>query len=161
MVVLIFLVWLILNGKVTVEICLFGLLISAALFFFMCRFADYSVRKELLLYRLLPLLMQYAAVLVAEIVKANLAVLKLVLNPELQPEPELIYFDTDLKSDLAKVMLANSITLTPGTITVTVEGNHFCVHCLDRELGEGIESSVFVSLLKRMEEEEARWITPI
>lgn len=161
MVVLIFLVWLILNGKVTVEICFFGLLISAALFFFMCRFMEYSVRKELLLYRLLPLLAKYAAVLVAEIVKANLAVLKMVLNPEIQPEPELIYFDTDLKSDLAKVMLANSITLTPGTITVSVEENHFCVHCLDRELGEGIESSVFVELLKKMEEEEARWITPI
>jgi multicomponent Na+:H+ antiporter subunit E len=72
-----------------------------------------------------------------------------------------VYFDADLKSELAKVMLANSITLTPGTITVSVEDNHYCVHCLDRELGAGIENSVFVELLEKIEEEEARWTTPI
>lgn len=52
---------------------------------------------------------------------------------------------------MAKVILANSITLTPGTITVSVEGDVFCVHCLDKELAEGIENSVFVQLLERME----------
>lgn len=45
--VLIFAVWLILNGKITVEICLFGLGISAALFSFMCRYMDYSIKKKL------------------------------------------------------------------------------------------------------------------
>jgi multicomponent Na+:H+ antiporter subunit E len=161
MFVLIFAVWLILNGKVTVEICCFGLVISAALFYFMCRFMGYSTKKEILLWRLLPLMAQYIGVLVAEIVKANLVVLKIVLNPLIQPEPALVYFDADLKSELAKVMLANSITLTPGTITVSVEDNHYCVHCLDRELGAGIENSVFVELLEKIEEEEARWTTPI
>jgi multicomponent Na+:H+ antiporter subunit E len=161
MYVLIFAVWLILNGKVTIEICCFGLVISAALFYFMCRFMGYSMKKELLIWRLLPLMVQYFGVLVAEIVKANLVVLKIVLNPLVQPEPALVYFDTELRSELAKVMLANSITLTPGTITVSVEDNHYCVHCLDRELGEGIEHSVFVELLEKIEEEEARWTTPI
>jgi multicomponent Na+:H+ antiporter subunit E len=161
MVIFIFVVWLILNGKVTAEICCFGLGITAALFYFMCRFMGYSTRKEILLWRLLPLMVQYMGVLVAEIVKANLVVLKIVLNPLVQPEPALVYFDTDLKSDLGKVMLANSITLTPGTITVSVEDNHYCVHCLDRELSDGIENSVFVELLKKIEEEEARWTTPI
>ena len=47
-------VWLILNGKVTAEILLFGIVISAALFAFTCRFLDYSLRKELLLFRLIP-----------------------------------------------------------------------------------------------------------
>ena len=42
-------VWMILNGRVTLEICVFGIVISALLLFFMCRFMDYSLRKELLL----------------------------------------------------------------------------------------------------------------
>lgn len=151
MFLLLFLVWLILNGKITAEICIFGLAISAALFYFVCRFMDYSVKKELLLFRLLPLLLQYAWVLVKEIVKANVCVLKIILSPELQPEPALVYFDTDLKNGFTRVLLADSITLTPGTITVSLEDNHYCIHCLDRELADGLEDSVFVELLKKME----------
>ncbi len=154
---LIFGVWLILNGKVTIEICLFGVGISAALIFFMCRFMGYNMKKELLLFRLSPLLVRYFWVLVKEIVKANVCVLKIILSPELQPEPALVFFETDLTTGMAKMMLANSITLTPGTITVSVEDNRFCVHCLDRELAEGMEESVFVELLKEMEERERRW----
>ena len=157
MFLLFFAVWLILNGKVTLEICLFGFCISAALFYFICKYMDYSIRSEMLLFRLVPLFLQYFWVLVQEIVKANVAVLKLIVSPELQPEPAIVYFDTDLKTSLAKVLLANSITLTPGTITVSVEENRFCVHCLDREISEGLEDSVFVDLLKKMEAEEEKW----
>lgn len=56
------------------------------------------------------------------------------------------------------MMLADSITLTPGTITVSVENDRFCVHCLDRELAEGMEDSVFVGLLLEMEAVESRWM---
>lgn len=154
---LFFAVWMILNGKVTAEICIFGVLISAALFYFMCRYMEYSLKKELLLFRLIPLFIRYFGVLVKEIVKANVCVLKIILSPELQPEPAFVYFDTDLKTGLARVLLANSITLTPGTITVSVEDDRFCVHCLDKELAEGMETSVFVKLLKEMEDMEAKW----
>lgn len=154
---ILFAVWLILNGKITVEICIFGVCISATLLFFMCRFMDYSIKSEMFLFLLIPWFARYAWVLVKEIVKANVEVLKIILSPELQPEPAIVYFDTELKTGAAKVLLANSITLTPGTITVSVEENRFCVHCLDRELAEGLESSVFVELLKELEKEEARW----
>lgn len=158
MLFLIFAVWLILNGRITVEICILGVLISSALFYFCCRFMGHSVKKELFLFRLIPLFCRYFWVLVKEIVKANVCVLKIILSPELVPEPALVYFDTELKSGVARVMLANSITLTPGTITVSVEENRFCVHCLDVELASGIEDSVFVELLKEMEVLEERWI---
>lgn len=157
MFLLFFFVWVILNGRITAEICILGLLISSALFLFICRFMDYSVKKELLLFHLMPLFFQYFGVLVKEIIKANVCVLKIILSPRLQPEPTLIYFDTSLKSGLARVILANSITLTPGTITVSLEDNHFCVHCLDKELAEGMETSVFVELLEQIEEKEAEW----
>ena len=154
---LFFAVWMILNGKVTAEICIFGVLISAALFYFMCRYMEYSLKKELLLFRLIPLFIHYFGVLVKEIVKANVCVLKIILSPELQPEPAFVYFDTDFKTGLARVLLANSITLTPGTITVSVEDDRFCVHCLDKELAGGMETSIFVKLLKEMEDMEAKW----
>lgn len=157
MLCLFFFMWIILNGKVTVEICILGVIISAALFFFICRFMDYSPKKEIRLLRLIPFLLQYFWVLVKEIVKANVCVLKIITAPDLQPEPALVYFDTKLRSRLAKVLLANSITLTPGTITVSVEDTHFCVHCLDTELAEGMEESVFVELLEKMEREGERW----
>ncbi|MCI8837883.1 MAG: Na+/H+ antiporter subunit E [Hungatella sp.] len=150
-------VWLILNGKVTAEILLFGIVISAVLFAFTCRFLDYSLHKEILLLRLMPFFIRYFWVLVKEIFKANISVLKLIFSPELQPEPGVVYFDTDFKTQTAKMLLANSITLTPGTITVSVEGNRFCVHCLDQELADGVENSVFVELLKEMEAAEAKW----
>ena len=136
MFLLLFCVWVILNGRITLEICILGILVSAAVFAFLCRFLDYSVKKELLLFRLFPLFVRYLWVLVEEIVKANVCVLKIILSPELQPEPAVVYFDTRLKSGIARVMLADSITLTPGTITVSLEGNHYCVHCLDRELAQ-------------------------
>lgn len=151
MFLLLFCVWVILNGRITMEICILGILVSAAVFAFLCRFLDYSVKKELLLFRLFPLFVRYLWVLVEEIVKANVCVLKIILSPELQPEPAVVYFDTRLKSGIARVMLADSITLTPGTITVSLEGNHYCVHCLDRELAQGLEDSVFVELLEEME----------
>lgn len=154
---LIFAVWLILNGKVTAEICLFGLVISAALIFFMCRFMDYSLKRELLMFRLAPFLVRYFWVLVEEIVKANVCVLKIILSPQMQPEPAFVYFETRLKGGMARTLLANSITLTPGTITISVEEGRFCVHCLDRDLAMGMEESVFVKLLEEMEEKEREW----
>ena len=104
-----------------------------------------------------PFYFLYFWALVKEIVKANVCVLRIITSPDLQPEPAFVYFEEHFRLGLSKVLLANSITLTPGTITVSVEGDRYCVHCLDRELAEGIENSVFVALLKEMEEKEAQW----
>ena len=60
---------------------------------------------------------------------------------------------TNLKSEVARVMLANSITLTPGTITVSLRGQELLVHCLDKSLAEGMENSEFVKLLEALEGE--------
>ncbi len=158
MFVLLFCLWLILNGKITFEICVIGILVSAGVFFFVCRFMDYSIRKELLLYRMIPMSIKYLGILLVEIVKANFNVLSLLLSPKLQPEPAFVYFNPGLKSGFSKVLLANSITLTPGTITVSVENDSFCVHCLDREFAEGIEDSVFVKQLKEMEALKESWM---
>ena len=83
MLVLFFLVWLILNGRITLEICVFGAVISAVLFYFICRFMDYSWEKEKYFWRIVPLSGAYFWVLVKEIVKANVCVLRMILSPRL------------------------------------------------------------------------------
>lgn len=144
--------WIILNGRFTWEIFLFGLVVSAAVYWFICRFMDYGLRKDFLLLKNAGLFVLFLGVLIREIARANLGVLRLILSPKYLPEPALVYFKTDLKSGICKVLLANSITLTPGTITVSVEGDEFLVHCLDKEMAEGIEDSEFVRILRRMED---------
>ena len=145
-------VWIILNGKITVEICVLGALISAALFYFMCRYMEYGLRKELLLFRLTPLFIRYFWVLVKEIVRANVCVLKIIVSPELEPEPAFVYFDVKFRTGMAKVMLADSITLTPGTITVDVKDDVLWVHALTAEMAEGLKDWHVARQLARIEE---------
>ena len=150
---LFFIVWIIFNGRVTLEIVLFGFAISGLMFAFVCKFMDYSMEKERKFYKKCPLFCKYAVLLVKEIIKANLAVCYLILTRREVTEPVLVKVHTNLKTETARVILANSITLTPGTITVSLTGQELLVHCLDKSLAEGMEDSEFVKLLKAMEEE--------
>ncbi len=154
MFLLFFLVWIIFNGNITVEIVILGLAVAAAVFAFICRFMDYSLEKEKLFYQKSILFFCYAGVLIAEIVKANLAVVHLVMTSKEAVEPVIVTFRTSLKTETARVILANSITLTPGTITISLEDDELTVHCLDKSLAEGMEDSVFVKMLEKMEGEE-------
>jgi len=152
MLLLFFLAWVVFNGRLTLEIALFGIAVAGAVFAFVCRFMDYSLKKELRFYKLLPAFVQYLYYLMKEIVAANLAVSRMILTRKEEMEPVLVHVRTDLKSETARVMLANSITLTPGTITVSLTDDKLLVHCLDKSLSEGMEDSVFVQLLRKMEE---------
>lgn len=148
-----FLSWIIFNGQITTEILIFGVVIAAAVFWFVCKFMDYSLKKELKMYRSIGFFLWYFLVLLKEIVVANIDVIKRVYTVEEDMEPVIVKFRVNLKSDMTRVILANSITLTPGTITVALEENEYTVHCLDESLAEGLDSSVFVKLLEKYEEE--------
>lgn len=154
MLALFFLVWIIFNGRLTLEIALFGIAVTWAMFAFVCKFMDYSMQRELRLYRRLPQYVRYGVVLIREIIGANLTVFRMILTRKETMEPVIVRVHTDLKTEAAKVILANSITLTPGTITVSMSGQELLVHCLDKSLSEGMEDSVFVKLLRKMEEED-------
>ncbi|MBO5033590.1 MAG: Na+/H+ antiporter subunit E [Lachnospiraceae bacterium] len=151
MYLLFFLLWIIFNGRITTEIVLFGIVIAAALYWFICKFMDFSPKRELMYLKKGGYLIQYLYYLIKEIVAANFATMKLVCSSSKVVEPVLVEFDTHFKNDTSKFLLANSITLTPGTITVSIQGDRFTVHCLDKTLAEGLESSVFVKLLEKME----------
>ena len=80
----------------------------------------------------------YTPWLLWQIVLSNLHVAYLVLHPRLPVEPSLVEFKTSLHSESAQVLLAQSITLTPGTVTVDVSNGRFMVHCLSTKSRQGM-----------------------
>ena len=156
MLLLFFFVWIVFNGRITTEIVIIGALTALAVFAFFCKFMDYSLKKEVLFYKKTLFFLEYLYLLIKEIVKANLAVTHMILTQKEVMEPVIVTFKTTLQTETAKVMLANSITLTPGTITVSLEEDEFVVHCLDKSLAEGIDNSCFVEMLERMERSYAK-----
>lgn len=151
MFVLFFLIWIIFNGQFTLEIAAFGIIIAGGIYWFICKFLDYKPRNDLVLCKRFFLLLHYVFVLVVEILKANGAVFRMIYSAKYSIEPAVVHFKTTLHSTFARVLLANSITLTPGTITVSLKDDEYVVHCLDKELASGIDSSIFVKLLERIE----------
>lgn len=146
-----FLLWVVFNGQLTLEISIFGIVISVLIYWFICKFMDWSPKKDLWIAKNSGLFLQYAFVLFKEIFKANIATIKMIFTEKYVREPVLVSFETSIKSKALRVLLANSITITPGTITVSLEDNRYLVHCLDKDFSEGIEDSVFVKILEKIE----------
>ena len=65
-----------------------------------------------------------------QLVRANLRLAAIVLSPDLPVRPGIVKIRTDLQSRMGRLMLANSITLTPGTLTVEVDGKWLYIHCV-------------------------------
>lgn len=150
---LLLLLWMIFNGRITLEVFLFGAVICGWVYWFICKYMGYSWQREKQFIKKVPLYLKYAVVLVWEIFKANIDVIKIVLSPKLEVEPALMRFHTDLKSEASWVALANSITLTPGTYTAELENGDYVVQALDKKkFGEGLDESVFVKQLRKLEE---------
>jgi multicomponent Na+:H+ antiporter subunit E len=73
----------------------------------------------------------YIIVLFWEIIKANFDVAYRVLHPKMPIKPGIVVIKTSLKSDIARLILANSITLTPGTFTLDVIGDNLLIHWIN------------------------------
>lgn len=86
--------------------------------------------------RIAPRFLVYLPWLLKEIVIANIQVARLVLAPRLPVDPVVVRFHTTLSGDLARTTFANSITLTPGTVTLDVEGPEFVVHAVTRTMAD-------------------------
>ena len=75
----------------------------------------------------------YLPWLIYQIVLANIDVAKRALSPRMPIDPQVVTFKTMLKSDVARTALANSITLTPGTVTIDIVDDVFYVHAIAKE----------------------------
>ena len=87
----------------------------------------------------LPRIIGYFLYLVKEVFLSAWATIKLVWSPKLVVEPEITSFHTHVRTLPGKVVLANSITMTPGTITVDMHDDLFLIHCLDTSFDVGKE----------------------
>ena len=152
MYLLLFFFWIILNGRLTVEIVVLGLMFAAIVYAFVLKFMGLTWEREKPFWKHFLWGVQYIAILLKEIAVANLVVLKIVLSPKKKVHPVIVSFDAPLKNHILQAILADSITLTPGTITVRLYEEKFEVHCLDESMAEGINDSIFVKMLKKWEE---------
>ncbi len=78
-------------------------------------------------------IVQYFFVFIWALLKSNFSMAKRVVSPSLPINPGIVEFKTSLKNDTAKLILANSITLTPGTLTVDLIDDTFFIHWIDVE----------------------------
>jgi len=95
----------------------------------------------------------YLPYLFWQILLANLEVAYIVLHPRMldKIDPHLFRFDSTLKRDISKVAMAQSITLTPGTITVNIHDNQFAVYALTKEAAEALPGEMERRVAKALE----------
>lgn len=124
------LIWVIANGTLAFDVFITGIVISAAIALAFASFARvYSVIRwspKVILYYLM-----YLAVFLIELTKANLNVMRLVFSPRIDIEPGIVEIKTSLKSPIGRLALANSITLTPGTLVVDIKDDSLFIHWIN------------------------------
>ncbi len=130
-------VWLLLSGFFTPLLLGLGVL-SCAIVVWIANRMDVIDREGLpihLGWRILT----YWVWLAVEIVNASLDVARRILDPKLPIHPLLVRVKASQASELGQVIYANSITLTPGTVSMQVEGGEILVHAIAREMAEDLE----------------------
>lgn len=149
-----FIIYLFLTYPFDIQEILTGFVVSILFVFFFKNFLDYFSLKTPLFISLFYLVL-YVFYLLMEIVKANLNVAKIVLSPKITVNSAIISCKTQLKSDLGKSILANSITLTPGTLSVDFYGDRLFIHCID--VKSTSEEDVYKDIVKPFEDKIKRF----
>jgi len=86
------------------------------------------------------LVLLYLPWLLWQIVSSAAYVTRLILAPRERVDPRLVYFRCKLPNEVADVVLGNSITLTPGTLTLDIDDDEFVIHALDQGVADGVLS---------------------
>jgi len=143
--------WILLSGKFDLFHLTLGVISSALVSFLSADLLMFKEGKNRLATGIRFLI--YLPWLLYQIVLSTLHVTFLALHPRMkdQIDPTIVTFKTKLKTNIAKVALANSITLTPGTITVRIEGQVFYVHAISRKAAAGLPGEMEDRLAKVFE----------
>jgi multisubunit Na+/H+ antiporter MnhE subunit len=111
-----------------------------------------SFRKELRIWKIFGRhVFVYGGMLIGNMILSNLQMIKIILSKNKGDKPRIIYFDTPVSSDFAKIVLMYSIMLTPGTVAFEAEEERFGIHAINEKMGRDIEKSRFVRKLKKIE----------
>lgn len=146
--------WILLSGKFDLFHLILGVISSAIVSFISADVFMYSPESRNKLKTASRFLL-YVPWLIYQIMLSTLHVAYLALHPRMkeQIDPTIVTFKTTLKTDIAKVALANSITLTPGTITVRIEDQVFHVHAISRKAAAGLPGEMEEKLAKVFEKD--------
>ncbi len=129
--------WLLLSGHYTLLLISFGLL-SVMLVVLLALRMDVADNEGHPLHLNMKALVIYWCWLLKEIFVANIYVCRLILNPAMPISPTVIALRSSQSADLARVIFANSITLTPGTVTIDVDGDITEVHTLTKDAARSL-----------------------
>lgn len=147
------LLWIIYNERFNLEVVLIGSIVCGLLYLFMRKFMNYSFRRDMKFFMNIPKYMTFLGIVIKEILKANIEVLKEILLFKKEIKPVIVEFESPLKKKHMQVALANCITLTPGTYTLKLVNGVFMVYGLSEKSVKNIENSIYVQKLKELEVE--------
>lgn len=135
--VVLFLLWVLLTGSVATEELITGFVVAIGASLLTTRSDMFSALQ---LSPAMPVaIFRYLISFFTALVKANLDLARRVLTPSLPLKPAVVEVETALQSDFGKLLLANSITLTPGTLTVDVLEKRLLIHWIDSEPGADLD----------------------
>ena len=135
---LLFMLWLGLSGQLNILMLSLGLA-STLLVVYIAHRMD-SVDREKYPAHMTPLLLRFWLFLSREVILANIDVLKRIFKPGRNISPQLFELPLTQKTDLSRVIYANAITMTPGTVSVKVNKKTIIVHSLSIEAAEDLRS---------------------
>ena len=146
--------WLLLTFKLTFPNIIVGSVASVICSLFFGRFFIKNVNKLLQPHRYFWFIV-YLFVFIWECIKANIDVAYRVLHPAMPIRPGIVKVKTELKTDMAKMLLANSITMTPGTISVDIIDDTLFIHWIyirseDPEVYTSLITGPFEKYIKRI-----------
>lgn len=146
--ILLYCFWIILSERFAVESLAIGIVVCIAVIAYNSKSivtkSRYSPRKGFLVAR-------FVVVLLKEIVLSNFQVAAIVLGRKLRIEPQVFEYRTKLKTDRYRTLFANAITLTPGTITLSIDSDTLVIHGLRRENIDGVVDSEIEKILIQIE----------
>lgn len=143
--------WMILSESRDLQTIIIGIMLCTGITLINAKFSIINTNKQKILMKRIKYLLIYIFILLKEIVIANFHVAKKVLSPSMDISPTVVTINTRLKSDFYRMIFANSITLTPGTLTVAMENETLTIHCLEKGYVEGLINSQFEEILLKVE----------
>lgn len=151
--IVLYLLWILIAGADTSELILGGV-VAFIVSYILADYVNASLGIGTII-KVILFIALFIPTLIVELIKANIDVARRVLNPNLPLNPGFVKIPTEIKSDVGKLTLANSITLTPGTLSIDADDENVYIHWIDVSGTTPAEyqskvSSRFESILRRV-----------
>ncbi len=148
--IVVFVFWLILSGITSIGMITLGLLSSLFIIFAINKMDIIDHETSILNFKFFNLII-YIFWLIKEMILANILVCFYIISPKAKINPSIIKIKASQKSIVGKVLYANSITFTPGTVTIDVDEDNLTVHTLADPFRNSILKNKMDSMVKSTE----------